>query len=217
MRRRRDLHRTGVQRAPDGEPDRDDARRDDPDVEGRHRRRRQRLRCARRHAQGLALFPRGGATRSFGLGRSCLVLFRSFRALPETHNSLDALLPFPFQLRRWHRRRLVFTYILRCADGTLYVGHTHDLASREKSHNDGCGSGYTSTRRPAHMVYAEENSSLKRAMARERQVKRWTTEKKEALISADAAKMRLVAEPEAKGADFSWRDLPNRLKPDGES
>ena len=32
-----------------------------------------------------------------------------------------------------------FIYILRCADDTLYVGHTEDLASREQTHNDGRG------------------------------------------------------------------------------
>lgn len=81
---------------------------------------------------------------------------------------------------------MAFAYILRCADGTLYVGHTHALAAREKSHNDGFGSEYTSSRRPVHMVYAEEYPSLRRAIARERQLKHWTRAKKEALIVADA-------------------------------
>jgi predicted GIY-YIG superfamily endonuclease len=60
------------------------------------------------------------------------------------------------------------------------------------------------------MVYAEEHSSLKRAMKRERQVKRWTTEKKEALIGADAAKMRLLSRTGGERVGFSWRDLLKR-------
>jgi predicted GIY-YIG superfamily endonuclease len=32
---------------------------------------------------------------------------------------------------------MLFTYILRCADDTLYVGHTEALASREQIHNEG--------------------------------------------------------------------------------
>jgi len=32
--------------------------------------------------------------------------------------------------RPLNTRRMPFTYILRCADDTLYVGHTEDLASR---------------------------------------------------------------------------------------
>ena len=52
-----------------------------------------------------------------------------------------------------------FTYILRCADNTLYVGHTEDLASREQTHNEGKGAKYTATRRPVRMIYAEEHAS----------------------------------------------------------
>jgi predicted GIY-YIG superfamily endonuclease len=73
-----------------------------------------------------------------------------------------------------------FVYLLRCSDGTLYVGHTDDLARREQAHNEGHGSTYTESRRPVAMVYAEEHSSLQGAVARERQVKRWTGKKKEA-------------------------------------
>ena len=78
-----------------------------------------------------------------------------------------------------------FVYLLRCADGTLYVGHTEDLSSREKAHNDGNGASYTATRRPVRMVYAEEHALFKSAMGRERQLKRWTAAKKEALIAGD--------------------------------
>ena len=60
-----------------------------------------------------------------------------------------------------------FTYILRCADDTLYVGHTEDLALRERTHNDGKGAKYTAARRPVRMVYAEEHASIASAIARE--------------------------------------------------
>jgi putative endonuclease len=80
-----------------------------------------------------------------------------------------------------------FTYMLRCADDTLSVGHTEHLASREQTHNDGKGAKYTAARRPVRMVYAEEHSSLLRAIARERQLKPWTRKKKEALIGGDRA------------------------------
>ena len=102
---------------------------------------------------------------------------------------------------------MAFTYILRCADGTLYVDHTRDLALRERNHNDGRGSAYTAKRRPIHMVYAEECPSLKKAIARERQVKRWTAEKKEALIEANAATMKLLSRRGGERVGFSWRDL----------
>jgi putative endonuclease len=50
---------------------------------------------------------------------------------------------------------MAFTYILRCADDTLYVGHTENLASREQTHNDGKGAKYTGARRSVRLVYAE--------------------------------------------------------------
>ena len=67
-----------------------------------------------------------------------------------------------------------FTYILRCADDTLYVGHTEALASREQIHNDGKGAKHSAARRPVRMVYAEEHASIESAIARERQLKRWS-------------------------------------------
>ena len=41
-----------------------------------------------------------------------------------------------------------YTYIVRCADGTLYTGWTNDLKKRIKAHNSGKGAKYTKTRRP---------------------------------------------------------------------
>ena len=57
------------------------------------------------------------------------------------------------------------------------------------------------------MVYSEEYSSLKKAIARERQVKRWTAEKKEALIEANAATMKLLSRRGGERVGFSWGDL----------
>jgi predicted GIY-YIG superfamily endonuclease len=104
-----------------------------------------------------------------------------------------------------------FTYILRCADDTLYVGHTEDLALREQTHNDGKGAKYTAARRPVRMVYGEEHASVESAIARERQLKRWSGEKKEALIRGDRAALDWLSHRPPKAATaFTWRDLLNR-------
>lgn len=101
-----------------------------------------------------------------------------------------------------------FTYILRCADDTLYVGYTEDLASRERTHNDGHGSAYTARRRPVKMVYAEKHRSIRAALARERQVKRWSREKKEALIRGDRIALDWLSHHSSKETTaFTWRDL----------
>jgi predicted GIY-YIG superfamily endonuclease len=81
-------------------------------------------------------------------------------------------------------------YILRCADNTLYVGHTDDLASREKTHNAGRGAGYTAARLPVRIVYSEKCDSETAAIQRERQLKRWSGKKKEALINGDVATLK---------------------------
>ena len=49
-----------------------------------------------------------------------------------------------------------YTYLLRCADGTLYCGWTNHLAARVAAHNAGKGAKYTRTRRPVVLAYYEE-------------------------------------------------------------
>ena len=104
-----------------------------------------------------------------------------------------------------------FIYILRCADDTLYVGHTEDLASREQTHNEGKGAKYTATRRPVRMAYAEQHPSAASAIARERQLKRWSREKKEALIRDDRNALDWLSHRSSKATTvFTWRDFLSR-------
>ena len=100
-----------------------------------------------------------------------------------------------------------FTYIVRCADDTLYVGHTENLASREQTHNNGRGASYTAARRPVRMVYAEEHASVSGAVAREHQLKRWSRKKKEALIVDDRSALRSLGRRPTKPTALTWRDL----------
>ena len=72
-----------------------------------------------------------------------------------------------------------FVYILKCADGTLYVGSTNDLAKRLHAHNNlKSGAHYTKIRRPVEMVHSEEVETYALARAREAEIKRMTREKK---------------------------------------
>lgn len=75
-----------------------------------------------------------------------------------------------------------YTYILCCADGTLYTGWTNDLERRLAAHNAGKGSKYTCSRRPVELVYREEWETKEQAMSRERQIKRLTRPEKLLLI-----------------------------------
>lgn len=71
-----------------------------------------------------------------------------------------------------------YTYIVRCADGTLYTGWTNDLEKRMKAHNEGTGAKYTRSRRPVELVYSEEHESREEAMSREYHIKRLTRQQK---------------------------------------
>ena len=82
-----------------------------------------------------------------------------------------------------------FVYILKCADGSYYVGSTSDLAERERSHNEGFGAEYTAARRPVRLAYSEARESWPAARKREAQIKRWTRAKKDALIAGSRAKL----------------------------
>ena len=95
--------------------------------------------------------------------------------------------------RRWHRRLVPWVYILRCADGSFYVGHTTDLDGRVQTHNDGRGGRYTAARRPVSLLYFEQFASVSAAIARERQVKRWSGRKKDALVRGDTAALTALS------------------------
>jgi predicted GIY-YIG superfamily endonuclease len=77
-------------------------------------------------------------------------------------------------------------YILRCADGSYYVGTARDgLEKRIAEHQAGIFDGYTAYRRPVTLVFHQQFERVDDAVAAERQVKGWRREKKEALIRGD--------------------------------
>ena len=88
-----------------------------------------------------------------------------------------------------------FVYILRCADGSYYVGSARGetLDKRLGEHHAGTFQGYTSKRRPVVLVYAEEFERITEAIAFERQVKGWSRAKKEALIASDGMTLQSLA------------------------
>ena len=75
-----------------------------------------------------------------------------------------------------------YTYILSCADGTLYTGWTNDLDRRLAAHNAGKGGKYTRVRLPVTLVYHEEFDTKEEAMSREYAIKQMTRAQKMKLI-----------------------------------
>jgi putative endonuclease len=82
------------------------------------------------------------------------------------------------------------TYIVRCRDGSLYVGISTDVAQRIAKHNDGKGAAYTRSHRPVTLVWCEKAASESLARKREAEIKKWTKAKKEELVSTSRPRRR---------------------------
>jgi len=93
---------------------------------------------------------------------------------------------------------VAFVYILRCSDGTFYIGQTANLEARVIHHNNGLGSSYTARRLPVTLVHSETLPTHAAARARERQLKRWSAEKKAALIAGDRATLKALSKRRQK-------------------
>jgi putative endonuclease len=87
-----------------------------------------------------------------------------------------------------------FLYIVRCADGSYYIGTTRtSLETRIAQHNDGTFGGYTAPRRPVTLVFSEWFERVTDAIENERKLKKWSRAKKEALIKRDLATLKQLA------------------------
>ena len=76
-------------------------------------------------------------------------------------------------------------YILECADGSFYIGHTDNLNQRMAQHDEGTGCVYTSTRRPLRLLHAEGFETRYAALTMERKLKGWSRAKKLAYMAGD--------------------------------
>ncbi len=48
---------------------------------------------------------------------------------------------------------LAYTYVVRCADGSLYTGFAHDVNARVAVHNLGRGARFTRSRQPVGLLW----------------------------------------------------------------
>ena len=83
-----------------------------------------------------------------------------------------------------------FVYIVKCSDGSYYTGITNDCQRRVFEHNN-CEEkkSYTFKRRPVELVYTSEFGDVNEAIVWEKIVKRWSREKKEAMINGEWEKL----------------------------
>ena len=76
-----------------------------------------------------------------------------------------------------------YFYLLRCSDNSLYAGICMALEQRVANHQKGKGAKYTRSRLPVTLVFQEHLRSKGDALRREAEVKKWTKQRKERLVS----------------------------------
>lgn len=85
-------------------------------------------------------------------------------------------------------------YILLCSDNTFYTGITSNLDKRLNEHQSGKHFGsYTFDRGPVELKYYAEFTKVERAIAMEKQIKKWSKAKKQALIDGHYDKLTNLA------------------------
>jgi tRNA/rRNA methyltransferase len=107
-----------------------------------------------------------------------------------------------------------WTYILRCANGVYYTGHTDDLDRRIAEHQSGAIRGYTFDKRPVELVWSDEFPTRAEALEAELRIKAWSRGKKEALIAGNWDKLSEAAVPpsERKARVSASLDRAPRLR-----
>lgn len=88
---------------------------------------------------------------------------------------------------------MFWTYILHCADGSYYTGHTDNLERRIAQHQAGEFLGYTAMRRPVELAWSQEFVTREEALSAEMQIKGWSRKKKEAMMRGDWGEVSRLA------------------------
>ncbi len=88
-----------------------------------------------------------------------------------------------------------WTYILLCADGLYYTGHTDNLEYRISQHQSGQIEGFTSSRLPVRLMWSQGFDTRYEALDAEMRIKKWSRAKKEALIRGDWNEVSHFAKP----------------------
>ena len=79
-----------------------------------------------------------------------------------------------------------YVYILSCSDKSYYTGITSNLTQRLEDHQHRKHlNSYTASRQPVELVYYCTFSEVTMAIDTEKQIKKWSRAKKEALINEE--------------------------------
>jgi len=90
-----------------------------------------------------------------------------------------------------------FVYFMASQSGTLYIGVTNNLEKRTYEHKHKLIEGFSKRYDCDKLVYYEHHTDINVAIAREKQLKKWSRKKKEQLINKE---------------NPHWDDLSNEFK-----
>ncbi|TDU43177.1 putative endonuclease [Gelidibacter sediminis] len=95
--------------------------------------------------------------------------------------------------------KFYYLYILKCSDETYYTGFTSNLEQRFMEHQSGkYKESYTYNRRPLILAFYQEFVDPNQAIMIEKQIKKWSKAKKEALIDNEFEKLPNLAKKKFK-------------------
>jgi putative endonuclease len=83
-------------------------------------------------------------------------------------------------------------YILRNPKNKLYIGYTNNINNRLSYHSNGNGAKITRDLKDFQIIYSEQFDNEIDAIRREKQIKKWSRAKKEALISGDINLLKIL-------------------------
>jgi putative endonuclease len=77
-----------------------------------------------------------------------------------------------------------YVYIMSSQSGTIYIGFTNNLLKRASEHKEGKIKGFTKKYSCNKLIYYEHFENVYDAISREKEIKKWRREKKQALIKS---------------------------------
>lgn len=83
------------------------------------------------------------------------------------------------------RKKTYYVYIMTNQSRNFYIGLTNNIRRRVNEHKVGPIEGFTKRYNLKKLVYVESFSDINSAIAREKQMKKWTRKKKIILINKE--------------------------------
>lgn len=91
--------------------------------------------------------------------------------------------------------RLYYVYIVECSDKLLYTGITNNISRRLDEHNGGLNKNwFTFKKRPVELQFQQEFLDVNQAFYFEKKIKKWSAQKKRALINGEYELLQILAE-----------------------